>query len=216
MNEKCVYLGNKSSFHTACCWGEYTLHKASFGIAGHISKIFMRCARLPFYQVCSKNLKVSFSTVTCTDTVKAQFIRHTCSIAWEEKQRISQSHDSNLMHLGNSTWWTRLAAFQRQHQCGEKSPQKIYMTLNVTWLLVPDGLVWAFEELLIYWYFHAQEEGSSKKRKYPMSCSSVNENVLLMSKPRVEWVDWLKSGPNLHLSCSIHMVELECDLKALY
>lgn len=79
-----------------------------------------------FIKYVLKNVKVSFSSVTCTDTVKAQFIRHTCSIAWEEKQRISQSHDSNLMHLGNLTWWTRLAAFQRQHQCGEKNPEDLY------------------------------------------------------------------------------------------
>ncbi len=30
------------------------------------------------------------------------------------------------------------------------------MTLNVGWLLVPDGLVWVFQKLLIYWDFHEQ------------------------------------------------------------
>ncbi len=30
------------------------------------------------------------------------------------------------------------------------------MPLNVEWLLVPDGLIWVFLKLLIYWDFHAQ------------------------------------------------------------
>ncbi len=28
--------------------------------------------------------------------------------------------------------------------------------LGLEWLLVPDGLVWVFQKLLIYWDFHAQ------------------------------------------------------------
>ncbi len=44
------------------------------------------------------------------------------------------------------------------------------------WLLVPDGLVWVFQKLLIYWDFHAQPslgftENGLKKRKYPVSGS---------------------------------------------
>ncbi len=50
------------------------------------------------------------------------------------------------------------------------------MTLNVEWLLVPDGLVWVFQKLLIYWDFHSQPslgftENGLKKRKYPVSGS---------------------------------------------
>ncbi len=65
------------------------------------------------------------------------------------------------------------------------------------WLLVPDGLVWVFQKLLIYWDFHAQPslgftENGLKKRKYPVSGSCVDENALLMSEIRGERVDWLE------------------------
>jgi len=55
------------------------------------------------------------------------------------------------------------------------------------WLLIPDGLVWVFQKLLIYWDFQAQPslgltENGPKKRKYPVSGSSVGENVLLMAE----------------------------------
>ncbi len=41
------------------------------------------------------------------------------------------------------------------------------------WLLMPEGLVWIFQKLLIYWDFNAQSsleftENDPKKRKYPM------------------------------------------------
>ncbi len=57
----------------------------------------------------------------------------------------------------------------------------------VEWLFVPDGLVWVFQKLLIYWDFHVQlslefTENSPKKRKYPVSGSCVDENALLMSE----------------------------------
>ncbi len=65
------------------------------------------------------------------------------------------------------------------------------------WLLVPDGPVWVFQKLLIYWDFHTQPsleftENGPKKRKYPVSGSCVNENALLMSEVRGEWADWLE------------------------
>ncbi len=58
-------------------------------------------------------------------------------------------------------------------------------------------LVWVFQKLLIYWDFHAQPslgftENGPKKRKYPVSGSCVDENVLLMSEDRGEWTDWLE------------------------
>ncbi len=58
------------------------------------------------------------------------------------------------------------------------------------WLLVPDGLVWVFQKLLIYWDFHAQlslvfTENGPKKRKYPVNGSCVAENAL-MSEVRGE------------------------------
>ncbi len=64
-------------------------------------------------------------------------------------------------------------------------------------LLVPDGLVWVFQKLLIYWDFHAQPslgftENGMKKRKYPVSDSCVDENALLMSEVRGELADWLE------------------------
>ncbi len=64
-------------------------------------------------------------------------------------------------------------------------------------LLVPDGLVWLFQKLLIYWDFHAQPslgftENGLKKIKYPVSGSCVDENALLMSEVRGEWADWLE------------------------
>ncbi len=65
------------------------------------------------------------------------------------------------------------------------------------WLLVPDGLVWVFQKLLIYWDFNAQSslefiENGPKKRKYPVSGSCGDENALLMSEVRGEWADWLE------------------------
>ncbi len=49
----------------------------------------------------------------------------------------------------------------------------------------------------LYWDFHAQPslgftENGPKKRKYPVSGSCVDENVLLMSEVRGEWTDWLE------------------------
>ncbi len=68
---------------------------------------------------------------------------------------------------------------------------------HVEWLLVPDGLVWVFHKLLIYWDFHTQPslgftKNGPKKRKYPVSGSCVDENALLMSEVRGEWADWLE------------------------
>jgi len=65
------------------------------------------------------------------------------------------------------------------------------------WLLVPDGLVWVFKKLLIYWDFHVQPslefiENGPTKRKYSVSGSCVDENALLMSEIRGEWADWLE------------------------
>ncbi len=52
---------------------------------------------------------------------------------------------------------------------------------------LPDGLVWVYQKLLIYWDFHAQPslgftENGLKKRKYPVSGSCVDENALLMPR----------------------------------
>ncbi len=49
-------------------------------------------------------------------------------------------------------WW-RLAEVQTEHQNGE---ERGFKWLNVEWLLVPDGLAWVFQKLLIYWDFHKQ------------------------------------------------------------
>jgi hypothetical protein len=54
-----------------------------------------------------------------------------------------------------------------------------------------------FQKLLIYWDFHAQPslgftENGPKKRKYPVSGSSVGANALLMPEVRGEWPDWFE------------------------
>ncbi len=80
---------------------------------------------------------------------------------------------------------------QTEHQNGE---ERGFKWLNVEWLLVPDGLVWVFHKLLIYWDLHTQPslgftENGLRKRKYTVS---ENENALLMSEVRGEWADWLE------------------------
>ncbi len=60
------------------------------------------------------------------------------------------------------------------------------------WLLVPDGLVWVFKKLLIYWDIYSQPslgftENGPKNRKYLVSGSCVDINALLMSEVREEW-----------------------------
>ncbi len=82
-------------------------------------------------------------------------------------------------------WWRRLAEVQTEHQNGEESDFERGM------VVVPDGLDWVFQKLLIYWDFHAQPslgftENGPKKRKYPVSGSCVDENALLMSEVREE------------------------------
>ncbi len=67
------------------------------------------------------------------------------------------------------------------------------------WLLVPDGLVWVFQKLLIYWDVHPQPslgftENGPKKRKYPVSGSCVDKNALLMSEEN--WQRWYKGNSN--------------------
>ncbi len=73
--------------------------------------------------------------------------------------------------------WQQLNAFRHldvvktcwsstEHQNGE---ERGFKWLNVEWLLVPDGLVWVFHKLLIYWDFHTQPslgftENGQKKR----------------------------------------------------
>ncbi len=86
-------------------------------------------------------------------------------------------------------WWRRLAEVQTEHQNGE---ERGFKWLNVDWLLVPDGLVWVFQKLLIYWDFHTQPslgftENGPKTRKYPVSCRCVDENALLMLEVRGQW-----------------------------
>ncbi len=65
------------------------------------------------------------------------------------------------------------------------------------WLLVSDGLVRVFQKLLIGWDFHIQPslgftENGSKKKKYPVSGSCVDENALMMWEVRGEWAVWLE------------------------
>ncbi len=79
-------------------------------------------------------------------------------------------------------WWRRLAEVQTEHQNGEEVD--LSDLVNVEWLLVPDGLVWVFQKLLIYWDFHAQPslgftENGLKKRKYPVAA------VVWMKMPRL-------------------------------
>ncbi len=71
--------------------------------------------------------------------------------------------------------WRQLAEVQTEHQNGEERGFKWLEWLSdVEWLLVPDGLVWVFQKLLIYWDFHAQPSlGFTKnglRRKYGRKC----------------------------------------------
>ncbi len=59
------------------------------------------------------------------------------------------------------------------------------------YVTVPDGLVWVFQKLLIYWDFHVQPSLGFTENGYPVSGSCVDENVLFMSEVRGEWADWL-------------------------
>lgn len=61
-----------------------------------------------------------------------------------------------------------------------------YMPLNVAWLLVPDGLVWLSQKLLISWDFHASL-WFPKKRKYPVSGSRVEGNGLKRWEVGGDW-----------------------------
>ncbi len=65
--------------------------------------------------------------------------------------------------------------------------------LNVAWLLVPVGLVWVFQKLMIYWDFHTQTslgftENSPKKTKYPVTmpcwCQRSEEILKLIERQR--------------------------------
>ncbi len=123
-------------------------------------------------------------------SLTGRFIRYTCSIAWKHRLLISQSHDSNSIHLGIYMWWRRLAEVQTEHQNGKERGFKWLWTWNGCWCQT------VFQKLLIYWDFQAQPslgftENGQKKRKYPVSGSCVDENTLLMSEVRVEWADWL-------------------------
>ncbi len=75
------------------------------------------------------------------------------------------------------------------NRASEWGRKGILVTLNVEWLLVPDGLVWVFQKLLIYWDFHEQPsleftENGPKTRKYPVSGRCVDKNAWLMSEVR--------------------------------
>ncbi len=79
----------------------------------------------------------------------------------------------------------------RMGKKGDLSDFERGMVVGARWL------VWVFQKLLIYWDFHTQPslgftENGPKKRKYPVSGSCVDENVLLMSEVRGEWADWLE------------------------
>ncbi len=77
-------------------------------------------------------------------------------------------------------------------------------------VVVPDGLIWEFQKLLIYWDFHAQPslgftENGSKKRKYPVSCSCVDENALLRLEENgtdcLEIIEGLQNTISEHTTC---------------
>jgi len=57
--------------------------------------------------------------------------------------------------------------------------------MSVAWLLMPDGLVLVFHNLLSYWVFYAQPflgftKNGVKREKHPVCGSPVGENALLM------------------------------------
>lgn len=69
------------------------------------------------------------------------------------------------------------------------------MTLNAAYSLMPDELVWVFQELLIYYGFPAQPSLGfigNGQRKDPVSVRSVSGNPLGMKEVGGEWPGWFK------------------------
>jgi len=65
---------------------------------------------------------------------------------------------------------------------------------GMPWLLVPDGPVGVFHNLLSYWDFHAQPflgftKNGVKRDKQPVCGSPVGENAMLMLEVSREWAD---------------------------
>ncbi len=127
-------------------------------------------------------------------TLTGHFIKYTCSIAWLRKLLISQSHGSNSCIWASRCDEDDLLKFKPSIRTGKKGDLSDFERGMV---VGGRRLVWVFHKLLIYWDFHTQPslgftENGLKKRKYPVSSSCVDENVLLMSEVRGEWTDWLK------------------------
>lgn len=86
-------------------------------------------------------------------------------------------------------------------QTGEWGRKVISVTLNVTWLLVPDELVRIFQNLLICWDLHTQPSLDFQKgRKY--SDSSLDGSALLIPVirqwPLLVFVCIYNKKPNTH------------------
>lgn len=69
----------------------------------------------------------------------------------------------------------------------------ISVTLTMTRLLVPDGVVFVFQNLLISWDFQAQQsidftQNDAKKTKHPVYSGCVGET----SVNEREWSVWFK------------------------
>ncbi len=84
-------------------------------------------------------------------------------------------------------WWRRLAEVQTEHQNGEERGFK--WLWNVDWLLVPDGLVWVFQKLLIYWdaltIYCPQETLTQNYRCYTARCKPLTSTKNRKAKIRV-------------------------------
>ncbi len=92
-------------------------------------------------------------------------------------------------------WWRRLAEVQTEHQNGEENGDLSDFERGMVVGARRAGLsisktadLLGFSRTAISRVY----KNGPKKRKYPVSCSWVDENALLMSEVRGEWADWLE------------------------
>ena len=132
-------------------------------------------------------------------------IKHLISDLWEQERRNDNyAHQSNssLTQISNQPiTWQQLNAFRHvdmikticcssnQHQNGEERWLKWLWTWHGCWCQM------GWSETADLLGFSPQPslgltENGPKKRKYPVSCSSVGTDALLMV--RGEWPDWLE------------------------
>lgn len=73
----------------------------------------------------------------------------------------------------------------QQHKHQNRGKKVILVTSPVVWLLVPEGLGWVFQKLLISRTFHTQQsqefiQSGAKNKKHPFSSSFLSGNTRLV------------------------------------